>query len=66
MNELEKLNQIFALVNMSAFCEKYGLSYSFTRKVLKGERKLSEKFVHSAKLALLQYQADLMSGIGEL
>lgn len=56
--ELQKLKNSFALIKISAFCEKYGLQYDYLRKVLKGEFKLSEnKFLEYEK-ALDLYEKD--------
>lgn len=38
---MEKLKLLFAGVNLSEFCEKYNLSYDYTRKVFKGKYELS-------------------------
>lgn len=39
---MEKLKLLYAGINLKEFCEKYGLSYDYTRKVFKGTYELSK------------------------
>lgn len=39
---MEKLKLLFAGINLKEFCEKYDLSYDYTRKVFKGTYELSK------------------------
>ncbi|KNB60977.1 hypothetical protein [Chryseobacterium sp. Hurlbut01] len=39
---MEKLKLLFAEINLKEFCERYNLSYDYTRKVFKGTYELSE------------------------
>lgn len=50
--QLKELNEIFALLNMKAFCERYGLQYDYLRKVLKGDYPLSANKLAEYETAL--------------
>lgn len=56
--ELKFLNDYFALINLKAFCEKYGLSYDQTRHVLKGDKPLSQKSYNNILEKLTQFETD--------
>ncbi|WP_165571966.1 hypothetical protein [Chryseobacterium vrystaatense] len=56
--DLEYYQKYFAIVNTSAFCEKYGLTYNHVRKVLKGERPLTEKLDKQLSDAIAKFKED--------
>lgn len=50
--KLKELNEIFALLNMKAFCQRYNLQYDYLRKVLKGDFPLSQTKLDEYETAL--------------
>lgn len=56
--KLKFLNDYFALINMKAFCEKYGISYDQVRHVLKGDKPMSGKFFNNMLEVFRVYESD--------
>ncbi len=58
--DLKFYQDFFKIVNTSAFCEKYGITYDHLRKVLKEEkgRPLTEKLDKQLKDAISQFKRE--------
>lgn len=66
MTDLEKLNKLFAIINLTVFCERYKISYDYMRKVLKGDRKLSEEFHQTILKSLIEFQIDFSAELNKV
>ena len=55
---LQDINNYFALINVKAFCEKYDLAYETVRRVLKGDKIITEKFSAKILLAIHHFEKD--------
>lgn len=60
-NELKKLQDFFALIELQSFCKKYYLQYDYLRHILKGRKELSEKKYLEYNSAILKYREDLQN-----
>ena len=56
--KLKELNEIFALLNMKAFCQRYNLQYDYLRKVLKGDFPLSQSKLTEYEAALERFRRE--------
>lgn len=65
-NELQKLRDIFFLINLNAFCEKYSLQYHYLQKNLKGTVPLTEKKYKEYRDALADFSIDYLKDLGRL
>jgi hypothetical protein len=56
---LEYYQKFFKLVNTSAFCEEYGITYDHLRRVLKGERPFTAKLEKELSEAIVKFKLDI-------
>ena len=55
---IEYYKKFFLIVNTSAFCEKYNLTYDHVRRVLKGDRPLTESLKKELSEAIQKFKED--------
>lgn len=56
---LDKLKTIFTLINLKNFAVKYNFPYDHLRRVLNGERVLTEKYAEDLKTALGKFKNEI-------
>ena len=56
--DLEYYKNFFLIVNTSAFCAKYDLTYDHIRRVLKGDRPLSESLKKDLSEAIKKFKEE--------
>jgi hypothetical protein len=56
--DLQYYQDFFKLVNTSAFCEKYGITYDHLRRVLKGDRPFTDKLGKELSEAIAKFKLD--------
>lgn len=58
---LKDWNDFFQVIHLKNFCVKYDLGYDHFRRILNGEKELSEKYVLKVNEAIEKFKKDVAS-----